>query len=77
MTTQISVRLTSDVLEAIERLVPASFGSRSELVRRAIEEYLHRVARDNDTLRYEQVPLTDAELSLVDDPGAWAPTPRW
>jgi len=77
MTTQIAVRLPDDMVEQLDQLVEAGHASRSEAVRRAIELYLYRLACERDARRYEELPLTDAELSLADDPRAWAATPAW
>jgi hypothetical protein len=57
--------------------VPSTHQTRSEAVRRAIELYLYRLACEHDARQYERLPLTDAELSLADDPDAWNSTPAW
>jgi Arc/MetJ-type ribon-helix-helix transcriptional regulator len=75
MTTQLAVRLPDEVIRQLDALVPAAHQSRSEVVRRAIELYLYRLACERDARVYERLPLTDAELSLVDDPNAWRDTP--
>jgi Arc/MetJ-type ribon-helix-helix transcriptional regulator len=76
-TTQIAVRLPSDLVEQLDHLVPAPHGSRSEAVRRAIELYLYRLAAEHDAAVYDRLPLTDVELSFADDPDAWNLTPQW
>jgi Arc/MetJ-type ribon-helix-helix transcriptional regulator len=51
--------------------------SRSEAIRRAIELYLYRLACEGDAARYEEVPLTAADVAMADDPGSWEGTPEW
>jgi Arc/MetJ-type ribon-helix-helix transcriptional regulator len=77
MTTQLAVRLPDELIERLDSLVPATHSSRSEAVRRAIEVYLYGLACERDAREYERLPLTDAELSLVDDPDGWRGTPAW
>ena len=77
MTTQVAVRLPDELIERLDALVPTAHPTRSEAVRRAIELYLYRLACERDARRYEQVPLTEAELALADDPAGWRNTPAW
>ena len=77
MTTQIAVRLPDELVERLDGLVGVGHASRSEAIRRAIELYLYRLACEGDAARYDELPLTGAELALVDDPDAWAGTPPW
>jgi metal-responsive CopG/Arc/MetJ family transcriptional regulator len=77
MTTQLAVRLPDDLVHRLDALVPATHASRSDAVRRAIELYLYRLACEHDARQYERLPLTDAELSLADDPDTWSNTPPW
>ena len=77
MTTQIAVRLPDEMVDQLDQLVAAGHQSRSDAVRRAIELYLYRLACERDAQRYDELPLTDAELALADDPAAWAGTPSW
>ena len=74
---QIAVRLPSDLVESIDRLATATDASRSDVVRHAIEAYVYRKACEADASRYEAAPLSDAELTLADDPSGWSPTPAW
>ena len=76
MTVQIAVRLPDELLERLDRLA-AGTESRSEVVRRAIEAYLYRKACEADAAAYERAPLSDAELSMADDPAGWDATPAW
>lgn len=76
-TTQIAVRLPAEQLAAIDRLVGELHASRSDVVRRAVELYLYGLACERDAAVHEMHPLTDAELSLADDPDAWEGTPAW
>ena len=77
MTTQIAVRLPAELISLLDALVPATHPSRSEAVRRAIELYLYRLDCEHDARAYERLPLTNAELSLAEDPDAWSDTPPW
>ena len=77
MTTQIAVRLPDEMVKQLDQLVVQGHQSRSEAVRRAIELYLYRLACERDARRYDDLPLNDTELSLADDPEAWAATPAW
>lgn len=77
MTTQIAVRLPENLIDQLDGLVPSTHASRSDAVRRAIEVYLYRLACEHDARRYDELPLTDAELALADDPDAWIGTPSW
>lgn len=77
MTTQIALRLPDDLLQALDELVPASHGSRSEVVRRAIELYVYRMRCERDAAAYDALPLTDAELALAAPADGWTATPRW
>lgn len=75
--TQIALRLPGDLLADVDRHVPSQHPSRSDLIRRAIELYLHRLAAERDVAAYERAPLTDAELSLADDLAGWESTAPW
>lgn len=77
MTTQIAVRLPDDLINQLDRVVATSHQSRSEAVRRAIELYVYRLECERDAQRYEELPLTDAELAFADDPEGWSGTPTW
>ena len=77
MTTQLAVRLPDELIDRLDALVPDTHPSRSEAVRRAIELYLYRLACERDARRYEELPLTESELSLADDPDAWRSAPPW
>lgn len=46
-------------------------------MRRAIELYLFQLDCERDGQRYAELPLSDAELALADDPRAWDTTPQW
>ncbi len=76
-TTQVAVRLPTKQLEAIDRLVPKIRGSRSELIRRAIERYLYRLECEHEAAVYEELPLTDEELAFSRDPENWKSLPPW
>jgi Arc/MetJ-type ribon-helix-helix transcriptional regulator len=77
MTIQVAVRLPAAQVKAIDDLVERGHGSRSEVIRRALELYLYRLACERDAQRYEEIPLTEQELSLADDERGWDATPAW
>ena len=77
MTNQVAVRLPAEQIRAIDDLVERGHGSRSEVIRRAVELYLYRLACERDAQRYAELPLTDIELSLADDDRGWSATPAW
>ena len=78
MTTgQVAIRLPAELLEGIDALVPDPHPSRSDVIRRAIEQYLYDVACRRDAEVYEQIPLTDEELALGDDQRNWQATDSW
>jgi Arc/MetJ-type ribon-helix-helix transcriptional regulator len=77
MTVQVAVRLPVKQVEAIDALVGRRHGSRSDVIRRALELYLYRLACEHDAQRYAELPLTDSELALADDQRAWSATPAW
>ena len=77
MTTQMALRLPEELLEQLDELVPGTHPSRSDAVRRAIELYLYRLACERDARRYDELPLTDAELAFADDADNWSNTPAW
>ena len=77
MTTQVAVRLPDELISRLDSLVPTTHSSRSDAIRRALELYLYWLACEHDARQYERVPLTDAELSMTDDPDAWGDTPPW
>jgi Arc/MetJ-type ribon-helix-helix transcriptional regulator len=77
MTIQVAVRLPEEQVEAIDALVRNGHSSRSEVIRRAVELYLYRLACERDVQRYAELPLTDAELALADDERGWSATPAW
>ena len=75
--TQIATRLPNEQVRAIDRLVPTLHGSRSEVIRRAIELYLYQLDCERDAAIYEAMPLTDEELAFADDPENWKVIPAW
>lgn len=74
---QLAVRVPSELVDALDRLVPERHASRAEAVRAAVENYVYRVACERDAQRYAEQPLTADELALTDDPAAWSATPSW
>jgi Arc/MetJ-type ribon-helix-helix transcriptional regulator len=77
MTTQIAIRLPDELVSHLDALVPEKHSSRSEAVRRSIELYLYRLDCERDAERYDELPLSDDELALADDPQSWRGTPAW
>lgn len=77
MTTRVAVRLPDELVEQLDRAASANDRSRSEVVRRALELYVRRLDCERDATRYAQLPLSDAELALADDPDGWSVTPAY
>jgi Arc/MetJ-type ribon-helix-helix transcriptional regulator len=65
-TTQIAIRVSDEQVRQIDELVPTMHATRSELVRRALDAYLYRLACARDADIYARVPLTEDELALGD-----------
>lgn len=76
-TVQLAVRVPSQLLAALDDLVPERHASRAAAVRAAVEGHLYRVACERDAQRYAEQPLTDDELAFADDPDAWSAVPPW
>ncbi len=77
MTTQVAIRIPDSQLAAIDAMVPGRHQSRSEVIRRAVELYLYRLACERDADIYDAVPLDQKELALGEDAAAWEATPLW
>jgi Arc/MetJ-type ribon-helix-helix transcriptional regulator len=75
-TNQIAVRLSEAQIARMDELVGNLHESRSEVIRRALDLYLYRLACERDARLYEEVPLSDRELAFADD-DALAPAPEW
>jgi Arc/MetJ-type ribon-helix-helix transcriptional regulator len=76
-TVQVAVRLAQEQVDRIDELVGGLHESRSDVVRRALDFYLYRLAAERDASRYEAEPLSDRELAFADDPETWKATPAW
>lgn len=74
---QLAIRVSNELVTALDALVPQVHATRAEAVRAAVETYLYRLACERDAQRYADEPLADAELALADDPEVWAVTPSW
>lgn len=77
MTSQIAIRLPLELVSRLDELVPRLHPTRSDAVRRSIELYIYGLACEADAARYADVPLSDEELALADDPAAWNGTSAW
>lgn len=75
--TQIAVRLPSELVDQLDQLVPTPHTSRSDAVRRAVEHYVAWLAAERDAAIYDRIPLTDAELAFVDQEDGWNAVPQW
>lgn len=73
----VRLQLSAEQLKALDELIPKVHGSRSQLVRRALDLYLYRLECERDARIYEAMPLTDEELALADDPERWSAIPKW
>ena len=74
---QVAVRLPDTLIRAVDDAAGRLHSTRSELIRRALELYLYRLASEHDAAVYDQLPLTDTELALADDSEGWSATPQW
>lgn len=74
---QVAVRLPDNLIRAVDDAAERLHSTRSELIRRALELYVYRLASERDAAVYDQLPLTDAELALADDSEGWSATPQW
>lgn len=71
------VSLPDNLIRAVDDMARRLHSTRSELIRRAVELHLYRLASEHDAAVYEQLPLTDMELALAHDPAGWSATPQW
>ena len=74
---QVAVRLPDNLIRAVDDAAGRLHSTRSELIRRPLELYVHRLTSEHDASVYDQLPLTDMELALADDPEGWSATPQW
>ena len=74
---QVAVRLPDELIRAIDDAAGRLHSTRSELIRRALELYVYRLASEHDAAVYNRLPLTDVELALADDSEGWTATPEW
>ena len=71
------VSLPDNLIRAVDDMARRLHLTRTELIRRALEPYLYRLASEHDAAVYGQLPLTDMELALANDPEGWSATPPW
>ncbi|MBV8529120.1 MAG: ribbon-helix-helix protein, CopG family [Candidatus Dormibacteraeota bacterium] len=74
---QVAVRLPDPLIVEVDHVASRIRSTRSDVIRRAVELYVHRLACERDAAIYERQPLTEAELAVADDPGGWSTTPSW
>lgn len=74
---QVALRLPDQLIEEVDDVAARMQSTRSDVIRRALEQFLYRLACERDAAIYERQPLTDAELALADDPDGWSTTPSW
>lgn len=74
---QLAVRVPRSMVESLDRLVPDRHPTRAAAIRAAVEQYLYRLACDEDARRYAADPLTPEELALTEDADAWRTAPPW
>lgn len=65
------------MVDALDRLVPGRHPNRAAAIRAAVEQYLYRLACEEDARRYAQDPLTPEELALAEDAQTWRTAPPW
>ena len=76
-TTQIAIRLPRRCRVGRRPGARASYPTRSEAIRRVLEDHLTRLAGERDARIYQERPLTDEGPGSADAPDAWAGTPPW
>ena len=74
---RIDISLPDKLIRTIDDAAGRLHSTRSELIRRALELYLSRLASEHDAAVYDQLPLTDMELAFAHDPEGWSATPPW
>ncbi len=74
--TTLSFRVAEAEAAEIQRWAQALGVDRSELLREAVRGYLARLRSELDALRWEEVPFSDAELSLSEI-ADWGPAEEW
>ncbi len=80
-TVQMAIRIEEDQLRGIDATIPGTHHNRSEVIRRAIDLYLYRLACERDAAIYDAIPPDDADYladaEAVDQLSAWSTTPKW
>lgn len=74
--TMLSFRVDDEQAVETQRWAEALGIDRSELLREALRRHLVRLASEQDALRWEEQPLTDAEVALA-QAADWGPAEDW
>lgn len=74
--TMFSFRVPDDEAAETQRWAEALGLDRSELLREALHRYLIALRGEHDAARWQEMPSTDAELSLVAI-ADWGPAEDW
>lgn len=74
--TMLSFRVADADAAEIQRVAEARGVDRSALLREAVHSYLVKLRSELEASRWEQVPLTDGELSLAEI-ADWGPAEDW
>lgn len=74
--TMLSFRVAEAEAAEVQRWAQALGVDRSELLREALHAHLARLRSELDASRWEQVPFSDAELSLSEI-ADWGPAEDW
>ena len=56
---QVAVRLPDNLIRAVDDAAGRLHRTRSELIRRALELYVHRLTSEHDAAVYDQLPVTN------------------
>lgn len=70
-------RLPDDLARELDTVVGRLYSTHSTVVRRAVQQYLYRLACERDAVVYEREPLSESDLALTRHPEAWSTTPSW
>ena len=74
---QVDIRLPDKLIRAVDDAAERLHSTRSDLIRRALELYVYRLASEHDAAVYDQLPLTDMELAVAGDSEGWSASPEW
>lgn len=66
MTQNLMLRIDAARLAAVDELIPGRFKNRSEVLRKALDQFLRRAAAERDAEIYRLNPISTADLEEID-----------